>query len=568
MSKSKAKPKKASEQSRERLNRIFEYSDDNTTPYALVPIFAMTLASFPTLHSTINELYEKDPQAHFDAFNKSKFHNFERLNSLSVEKEYYAKRLLGLFEYDLTSGSDDNTQKILNVVKSRWYKQTKVLQQSAYLDSELFRYSLFFLESTEGTTAHYQNKVSVVEDIRTLFAKKHTLYTFMLDDKLRFELLMVFLARGLNKPVDFSELECRKKIPTIFPNNQVTTEDYLQKVLDTKKGEVGEQYFYERLKDISQDASFPDSDIVSFDNLFGFYDVHILYDRPIEAYKLLELIRYVELIENYTLPEVNLPRNRKEAEREVSQLLAMSPYGPDEKLEESYFVYFGVFLMRIIQEFKKSKELFFHNENTESLLEIEYLKGELKKEKEKNQKYTKEMEYFNQQQRNQQKEEQRKWAEENRQIEELKQQLKEKDAQLEQQNEELHSLREYIYETEQDELAELNETAVEGRDIEAFSQFINERKIVVIGGHTNWQHKMKVALPNLIMIDRRAQFDLAPLKDADFVYFQTDFMNHGLSYRAIPVLREWGTPFGFLPKGNIDIGIRKMKSEWDKKKKE
>lgn len=564
---SKAKVEDKNKISRERLNRIFDYRYDDTAPYTLVPVFSMVLASFPTLHSTIDELYEKKPKEHFAAFTKSKSRNFERLNSLPVEKEYYAKRLLGLFEYDLATSTDTNTQKILKTVKSRWHKQAKLLQQAEYLDSDLIRQKLFPLEARESMMAHYDNKISVVEDIRTLFAKKHTSHTFMLDDKLRFELLMVFLAKGLNRPIDFTGLESRNKLPVALDDYRVSTENYLKEIERTKKEEVGD-YFYERLKDLASTSDFDIRDIVSFERLFGFSNVNVLDSRSIDAYDFLELIRYVELIENYTLPDVHLPKNRKEAEREISLLLSLSPYKKHEKLEENYYIYFGIFLMRIVQEFKKSKELFFHNENTESLLEIDLLKEELQNEKERSSSLSTELLELKQQQRSLQKEEKSKWAEENKQIEGLKRLLKEKDAQIEEQKEELHSLREYMYETEQDELAELNQSALDGSDIEAFTHFINERKIVVIGGHPNWQHKLNTALPNLNMVDRRARFDLAPLRDADFVYFQTDFMNHGLSYRAIPVLREWGTPFGFLPKGNIDIGIRKMKSEWEKKKKE
>lgn len=561
------KLKQSKELSKARLHRIFVYRNDDSAPYALVPILSMVLASFPTLHSTIDDLYEKNPKEHFAAYNKSKFRDFERLNSLSVDKEYYAKRLLGLFEHDLANENDENTLKLFKTVKSRWYKQAKILQTADCLDSELIRFTLFPIEASEGTTGQYQNKISVVEDVRTIFAKKHTLHTFMLDEKLRFELLMIFLARGMNRPVDFSGLESRKKIPMLFSDNQLTTDSYLQQLEDAKKEKLGD-YFYERVKDLSSNADFETKDIATFEALFGFSDVMILDSRSIDSYDLLELIRYVELIENYTLPDVYLPKNRKEAEKEISLLLSLSPYKKTEKLEETYYVYFGVFLMRIIQEFKKSKELFFHNENTESLLEIDWLKEELKKEKERSNGLSNDLLEMKQQQRSQQKEEQSKWAEENKRIEELNRLLKEKDAQIEEQKEELHSLREYVYETEQDKLAELNKTSFEGSDIEAFTHFINDRKIVVIGGHPTWQHKLNTALPNLIMVDRRARFDLAPLRDADFVYFQTDFMNHGLSYRAIPVLREWGTPFGFLPKGNIDIGIRNMKSEWEKKIKE
>lgn len=547
--------------SKEKLHRIFSFENEGKETYAYLPIFAMVLATYPTLHSTIDKLYDEKPKEYYNALGKSEFRDFFRLESLSVEQELYAKKIIGMFEYDMTSNLGYNTQELLKIVKSRWYKQSKILEKTDTLDIYLLGRYLFMLETTENATGNYFNQICVVEDTRILFAKKHSRNNFLLDEKIRFELLMIFLASGMNKKIDLDHMESNLKVKFSLNDTTAATEEYFEAVKRLKQ-EEDREYFFERVKELTGEPDFEEEDMITID-IFGFQDVKLLEHRNLHVYDLLELIRYVELIENYTLPTIFLPKNKKEAEKEIELFLSLSPYSKEEKIEEVYYVYFGIFLRRIVQELKKSKQMFFNSKNTENVLEIDWLREELAKERIKTQQAIDSREDLRREINSFEKDDRSKWNEQQQQIEELERKLAQKDAHIEQQNEELFYLREYSYSLEQ----EIEETVSGTRnEIEEFMETLAESKVVIIGGHPNWKNKMTEILPSLIVVDKETRFNAGLVQTADFVYFQTDNLSHGVFYRTMPLAKQAGVPFGFLPAGNIEVTIKKMKAEWDKKR--
>ena len=125
-------------------------------------------------------------------------------------------------------------------------------------------------------------------------------------------------------------------------------------------------------------------------------------------------------------------------------------------------------------------------------------------------------------------------AAKNKEIEKLKQELEKAEAK----NKEVDLLREMVFEIKMCDLPESKTSLAE---------LVKGKKIVVVGGHVNWQNKMKTAYPDMIILDGHlANVDIAMFKDADLVLFNTANMSHTLYYKLIDAFRSNNVEYDYL----------------------
>ena len=122
----------------------------------------------------------------------------------------------------------------------------------------------------------------------------------------------------------------------------------------------------------------------------------------------------------------------------------------------------------------------------------------------------------------------------NKEIEKLKQELEKAEAK----NKEVDLLREMVFEIKMCDLPESKTSLAE---------LVKGKKIVVVGGHVNWQNKMKTTYPDMIILDGHlANVDIAMFKDADLVLFNTANMSHTLYYKLIDAFRSNNVKYDYL----------------------
>ncbi len=127
----------------------------------------------------------------------------------------------------------------------------------------------------------------------------------------------------------------------------------------------------------------------------------------------------------------------------------------------------------------------------------------------------------------------------------------------ERERDELIALREYAYNSEH------FENTVEVDDLPAIKEELSSRKIVIIGGHENWQSKLKLVFPEWFFVhpDAYKTVNATMLEDKEKVFFFTDYINH-ISYKKfIAVVREKNIPFGYIGSQNIESVIRQIHRE-------
>lgn len=124
-------------------------------------------------------------------------------------------------------------------------------------------------------------------------------------------------------------------------------------------------------------------------------------------------------------------------------------------------------------------------------------------------------------------------------------------------HEELIALREHIYNLTEDDVA------VQEEDREELIASVKDKKIVIVGGHTNWIQKMKDVFPNWTYINFKSVTTIndSVLNSCEYLFFFTDFIKHNVYYRFINLVRDKKIPFGYISNINIDKCVKQIAEE-------
>ena len=92
---------------------------------------------------------------------------------------------------------------------------------------------------------------------------------------------------------------------------------------------------------------------------------------------------------------------------------------------------------------------------------------------------------------------------------------------------------------------------------------IADKQIVIIGGHVNWQNKLKQMFPEWLFVhpDAYKTVNSGMLEGKEKVSFFTDYINH-ISYKKfVAIVREKSIPFGYIGSRNIDSVVTQIYQE-------
>lgn len=74
--------------------------------------------------------------------------------------------------------------------------------------------------------------------------------------------------------------------------------------------------------------------------------------------------------------------------------------------------------------------------------------------------------------------------------------------------------------------------------LEEMKQAIAGKKIMIIGGHANWQRRLKQMFPKWRFVATSDYLGKETVDGMDYIYFFTDFMSNALYNKFIRILRE------------------------------
>lgn len=226
----------------------------------------------------------------------------------------------------------------------------------------------------------------------------------------------------------------------------------------------------------------------------------------------------------------------------------------------------GIFLQYIINEYKKSRELYF-KDNQETLhfklcsLEEKFNNINVENEelKLKVASFQQQMVIINETQKDQINKLNKNHKSE---IIHLENKIKELDSQLLEEKKyrsELNNLREYIFEVK-------NEYVPSNSD-KTLGYYITNSKILIIGGPKDWRRKFRDKYPEIKTLNGfNENFEINLLNNIDYIFFYTGYMNHSTYNRTINFIRTHQINFGYIGKTNIELVEKEIIEELQRDK--
>ena len=150
-----------------------------------------------------------------------------------------------------------------------------------------------------------------------------------------------------------------------------------------------------------------------------------------------------------------------------------------------------------------------------------------------------------------------------RTLDAAKREIEEMVHKYESEREELIALREYAYQTQQEE------PEISSISLEEMKKAISGKKIAIIGGHVNWHNKLKQQFPEwrFVLSEAFKTVDGKMLEGSEKVYFYTDHMSHVIYGKFISAVRERKIPFGYLKSIHLESVIRQVYEDlWEAEK--
>jgi len=213
----------------------------------------------------------------------------------------------------------------------------------------------------------------------------------------------------------------------------------------------------------------------------------------------------------------------------------------------------GIFVKSLINEYKKSRDLYFKNNQETLLIKINSLEENLNTVKFVNKDISTKLTTFHHQNT---KFEETLNSQINKlnkihssQIFEMQNKINDLEKRLIEEKKyknELTILREYLF--------KVNNDYIPSTSVKTLEDYITDNKIIIIGGAKEWRRKFREKYPELRSLHGfNENFDTSVLANYDYVFFYSGFMNHATYYKAMSFIRTHQIKFGYIGKTNIDL---------------
>ena len=123
--------------------------------------------------------------------------------------------------------------------------------------------------------------------------------------------------------------------------------------------------------------------------------------------------------------------------------------------------------------------------------------------------------------------------------------------------EELIALRNHVYNLSKEDIQDSKV------DIQTMKTVISDKKIVIVGGHTNFINKLRTEFPKWKFYDANVNKinETLALDGTEKLYFFTNHMSHCVYGKYVSAVRENKIPLGYLHTVNIEAIIRQLYKE-------
>jgi hypothetical protein len=213
----------------------------------------------------------------------------------------------------------------------------------------------------------------------------------------------------------------------------------------------------------------------------------------------------------------------------------------------------GVFIQSIINEYKNTKKIYMDNNNEMTQYELNLAENTLNYIQNQNNSLKYRVEELNKERLLYEKNLNQQLNKLNnihkQEIESMENRIKELENKINQEKSlrlEIESLREY-------EL-NLNENFDDENLDENLYDYIQNKKIIIIGGDKEWRRRFRIKYPEIRTLNGFDEnFDISTLNNSDSIFFYTKYMNHSTFHKAMNYIKINECKFGYIGKTNINL---------------
>lgn len=458
----------------------------------MIPFYAIALAQAKHIRKNIDEVYSAKKEEYYSLAQKSEFYSSVIAKETSLLTEEYYKKCLGIIEHYNVSRSEDAYLKLYNLFKRAYRKTYTYFKNKKNEDWDLKEYSL---------------------DMRSYFST-----------------------------IDDNELNDNFTAAIFFTGGTAKNTNDIIVIME------GRWAHYCGNKRISLD-SIPDKYRAECDRLYASLPPNIIEreltetrDHSIKAIDFL--FDFESLSSSSIFREIEFGK-RDLKETVLAYVADKSSLG--DKISFDDYIVPAIYIKSMCKAYNLVKNTYFQNNKETMYAEIEVIKKdlsaareELKKEAESNKKAI------------------NKITEDNKRLLEdnsvLQRRIKDLEGQLQHSKaieKEVYALREYVFFSNKDD------RIIEAKDENIVDlKQLNAVRGTIIGGHPNWQNKIKELLPNWRIVPAGINtLDANLVVNSEIVVFITSYLNHSLYEKAIEVARNADCKIGYISNTNSDIAL-------------
>lgn len=449
----------------------------------------------------VDKIYNNDKLRYYNAVINSNCKDHIIIMQGTLEQEIYAKRILGiLLEAEFDNGLRNKVIKLLKryypIVYNSVKKHDKAKLKNKYMKMDI---------TTRNVEAKFDASIYLYFTVYSSPEKVD----------------QGFIISILN---DIEDFEFRNLINRNIENEFKEYKNKIQEIKALMKRGYGQVTNY---KDILKHSN---SDIRDL----GEYLEDLLLSNKLNVDHIFQKSEFINI------DKIILSYARHDRKNEKSQLMIFS-------------IISGIFIQSLINEYKKSREIYFEKSG-------EVLNSELASLKDKFKYIENENRYLKMQVENSNKEKllyDRNLVDELNKLNRKHQQeiktLEDKINVLERKLKSEKKLRIEIEDLREYELNANNNLQNENFNID-IQKYIGVKKIIIIGGDKEWRRRFRIKYPQIRTLNGfNDNFDISILLNCDYIFFYTKYMNHSTFYKAMNFIKLNKCKFGYIGKTNIDL---------------
>jgi len=535
----------------------YQSKKGDQTPYIFLNYIAL-LSYIPSLYKQIDEQFEKDAQRYHMSAKSSDYYEYVFFKNIDIEREMYCKKLVGIMNVGLENEPQlidwiielgkkpyirvyQFMEKCERIDDDAWMELMKIfrekekrLNNNHFANSMLYEAdNLFISFATTGEFYHgiHQHMI-VVKFLNVIYSKKitlaeelNTMYEELIDEKTRYD------SENLEY-MTFEQAETQRHKEEAIALKKLFLNPFIHKTEDFFD-ETEDDYgiYYDNLSDENLEAS----------------DVYYLFQHYKDRYSL-------------QFESVFKFNSKKELEKKVTELAMLSPYKrPKDHLKAIHFMFIGLFIDSMLSQLRKNRDYFLqHNseyiqrEKSQDEEKTKALEDEIANLKEKIRKQEEELSAKNKIIKDFQKEKESSDYKHGQIIKKLEKTAKKHEKEKEEQvflKEFYHAFQQKEQEKEQREIRVVGE-----KDL----ALINNKQLLIVGGKENWKNTLSQRVNADFLYYEQSNFDRKIISRYDYVFFNTNYMNHGMFYKVMNELKKQNVGFGFLNRTNVEYNILEM----------